>query len=236
MKSRKLVLPFAIYTCLVYVNATAQADTAFAYKDSAKGQRYCEMVIVKGSLTNLAVNIYNTFGYNACPEDQLKALNTEKIKKDNSAHAAVANGPRYFLMDKIGIYNNDTIVVSFDSIQMRKWAELHVGIGKALSMRKNEPYKERDLKVKSAKFFNKGDTVFEVTSPEHTYIMESYSQEVDTTLTMADLPNLGQRLKLPDGWQYKAVVLDNDLELITADDTESYGLEDEFYNRYQRLN
>jgi len=218
------------------IKAVAQTDSSFTYKDSVHNMRYCEMVVVKGSLTNLSVNIYNTLGYNACPEEQWKTIDVNKFKKQFSAHAVVANGPRYYLMDKIGLFNNtDTAIIYFDSLQTKKWAEMHMGLGKALSMKSNAAYKERAIKLASAKFFNKGDTVFELIGPEHTYIMESYSQEVDSTLTLAGLPTLQQTLKLPDGWQYKMIVLDNDLQLITADGKEAYGLEDELNNRYQRL-
>ena len=34
------------------------------------------------------------------------------------------------------------------------------------------------------------------------YVMQSYSEIVDPSLRMADLQNLGSRLKLPAGWKF----------------------------------
>ena len=54
-------------------------------------------------------------------------------------------------------------------------------------------------------------------SPDgHTWVMQTYTNHVDRSLTEADLPNLGQRLKLADGWQFKAKILDRNLIINTT--------------------
>jgi hypothetical protein len=45
--------------------------------------------------------------------------------------------------------------------------------------------------------------------------MQASSRIVDPTLSYADLPNLGTKLKLPPGWTYRTKVLDRDLGLGT---------------------
>ncbi|HWB23938.1 MAG TPA: hypothetical protein VG738_00595 [Chitinophagaceae bacterium] len=222
-------------TTSVKNDTTINADTSLVYKDSMRGQRYCEIVLVKVSLPNIIVTVYNSLGVNACPEEQWKNINTDELKKQFGVHTVVANGPRFYLMDKIALYNNDTSVVAFDSLPMKQWAKMRMGINMALSLKKGETYKERPFKMNTVKIFSKGSTVFELTSPEHTYVMESYSQEVDSTLSEAMLPNLQQRLALPAGWAYKVVTLDDDLRLVTVARKEAFGLEDELGNRYQRV-
>ena len=37
--------------------------------------------------------------------------------------------------------------------------------------------------------------------------MQSYSHQIDDTLTQADLPNLGSQLQLPAGWGFRARVV-----------------------------
>jgi len=235
MKNTRHVIYCVIICLLLNARGFAQADSTVNYNDSVHGQRYCEIVLVKATLTNVTVDVYNTLGYNACPEEQWKNISTDKLKKEFSVHTVVANGPRYFLMDKIGIFNNDTATVSFDSLQMKEWIKMKLSIGAALSLKKNEAYKDRPFKFKSASIFNAGTTVFELVSPSHTYVMQSYSTELDSSLTEATLPGLEQKLKLPDGWQYKTVILDSILHLVTDDAKESYGIEDELGNRYQRV-
>ena len=43
--------------------------------------------------------------------------------------------------------------------------------------------------------------------------MQAYAQIVDKSLTYADLPGLGSRLKLPSGWRYTSMVPESDLVL-----------------------
>ena len=45
--------------------------------------------------------------------------------------------------------------------------------------------------------------------------MQTYTTHTDPTLTEADLPTLGKRLKLPKGWSFKAMKLDKDLVIVT---------------------
>jgi hypothetical protein len=62
--------------------------------------------------------------------------------------------------------------------------------------------------------------------------MQSYSQIINPTLSMKDLPILDQQLKLPTGWSYKSRVLDQDLSLVA--NGIAYVLQDNLMNSYQR--
>jgi len=64
------------------------------------------------------------------------------------------------------------------------------------------------------------------------YVMQSYSQIVNPTLSIKDLSTLDQQLKMPTGWSYKSRVLENELSLI-ANGT-AYVLQDNLSNSYQR--
>ena len=64
------------------------------------------------------------------------------------------------------------------------------------------------------------------------YIMQSYSQRIDPSLTETDLPNLGSRLNLPDGWSYAAVTLDADF--VFAGMIASV-VSDEYENAYTKM-
>ena len=63
--------------------------------------------------------------------------------------------------------------------------------------------------------------------------MISMALYVDTTLSLADLPTLDERLALPDGWTYRSRVLEADSVL--SADGEAVVLTDELSNTYQRL-
>jgi hypothetical protein len=63
--------------------------------------------------------------------------------------------------------------------------------------------------------------------------MQSYSLAVDPTLTEAELPALGARLQLPDGWRYRARRLEEEWTLRV--DGEARVVQDELENSYQRV-
>lgn len=65
--------------------------------------------------------------------------------------------------------------------------------------------------------------------------MQSYAQIVDPNLSEADLAQLGTRLKLPKGWNFLVVTLDNDLVLRTFEGGEAHVTQDELLNTYQRF-
>jgi len=98
-----------------------------------------------------------------------------------------------------------------------------------------KPYEEQSFRRVTQCVFNKGSEVYELISPEHTYIMQSYSQMIDTTMTDSLLSHLQEKLKLPEGWQFKTLKLEDDMILTTSETAEAYVTQDEFQNTYQRI-
>jgi hypothetical protein len=65
--------------------------------------------------------------------------------------------------------------------------------------------------------FRSGRPVFLLRSPEQiTWVMQTFTDHIDHDLRESGLPGLGARLALPDGWQYKAVTLGQDLTITTS--------------------
>jgi hypothetical protein len=74
--------------------------------------------------------------------------------------------------------------------------------------------------------------VFELVAPGgDTYVMQSYAQIKDPSLTIAQLPALGRRLKPPEGWRYRTRRLRRDL-VLTANGSATV-IQDELQNTYQ---
>jgi hypothetical protein len=79
-----------------------------------------------------------------------------------------------------------------------------------------------------------GSQVYELVSPDgDIYRMQSYSHEVDPTLTIDDLETLGDRLDLPEGWSFQTRILEED-SFLTADGI-AYLVSDELNNAYQLI-
>lgn len=63
--------------------------------------------------------------------------------------------------------------------------------------------------------------------------MQSYAHLVDPTLSLADLDTLATHISPPNGWEYRARALDEDLRV---DDFQGFAtaMRDDLENTYQR--
>lgn len=200
-------------------------------RDNMCDARYGEIIVVTGGPLNFTGHVYNTIGLNDCPEAAWKALDPQKIKNQFHARAVILNGPRYFLMDTSSIVNPGN-VVSFDGLQARFLADLSIPLATVLRGGAL-PYTENKVMRTTRYLFKKGNTLYELISPQGThYVMQSYSQIVDPKLTKANLTTLGTRLSLPAGWRYKVRSLTQDYIMKTSG--VAYVLQDNLKNSYQR--
>ena len=176
-----------------------------------RGVRYGEFFAVKRRGFDLEGEVWNTFGVGDCPPEQWNALDTDAMKKRMSVDAVILNGPRFWTMDSVEMTGLGQEVLEFGAIKVRKIATVRFPISRIMQGR--PPYKETTIGRTTSFGFMAGKPVYELVAPDKTYVMQSYSHTLDPSLTEADLPRLGQRLHVPSGWQYRARVLDEDLEL-----------------------
>ena len=94
-------------------------------------------------------------------------------------------------------------------------------------------YVETEVERSTTWVFRAGSPVHELIAPNGSvYAMQSASLIKDPNLT-EQLPNLGERLQMPDGWTYRVRTLDQDL-VVQARDGVAHVVLDEFENNYQR--
>ena len=142
---------------------------------------------------------------------------------------AVANGPRYWLVDAIEKSGPATPDVhDFGGILMTRAAILNLGTAGF----DPSPYNERRVARTAMFLFAAGSTVYELTNPEGAvYVMQSWCTSVDGALTESDLPTLGERIAVPAGWAYLSRRLDEPLQVMTATD-DAVVLQDELKTSY----
>ena len=223
---------------LIAENANAQATQQKApvfeiSVSNLRNQRYCEVLYGKRNWLAFEVKVFNTQGLNLCPEEQWKTLSKEAIAKANDASFVLLNGPRYWTMDEIQAAGStvNNVKESFGGIEMNLRAVVKLGLFKQLIGSKQ--YSPNEITRTTNFIYRTGSTVYELTSPAgEVYVMQSYSQIINLTLSMKDLTALDQQLKMPVGWTYKSRVLENDLSLV-ANGT-AYVLQDNLANSYQR--
>jgi len=193
------------------------------------GQRYGEVLLVTPGEAGPQANVYNSFPLNDCPAELWSALDPHAIATEHGAAAALLNGPRYWLMNSIEKQaRGPQIIKNFGGIDMILQATV------LLSSMNPAPYSVNKVSRHTVFVFNAGEEVYELQDPHgHRWVMQTWSQVVDPELSRADLPKLGDRLKLPDAWSYLTRVLTEELRVdttsrdaqVTQDDlTNSYSL------------
>jgi len=194
------------------------------------GLRYCEILLLNLQEDGIHAEVFNTYPLNDCPDDQWKAIDTAAVAKEEGVVFASANGPRYWAMDSV-VKSDMTEVYkkSFGGMEMNRYASVFVGTNPADLL---IPYSPHAVNRKAAFTFNAGTTVYMMHDAEgKTYVMQSWSQQIDPALTEADLLTLGDRLQLPDGWTYDYKTLTKEFVVETrAEDAQVLG--DDLHNSY----
>jgi hypothetical protein len=193
----------------------AKALTIDAAKHSIEGvrdARYCEIIPVQRSGFHFLATVYNTLGLNDCPAALWDKITEAEMKKQFGAVKVMLNGPRHFVMDKIIAAGSTATGKTIDAggLQLTQRASIDLDI---FGMR-SEPYSERTIARETRYVFEAGKPVFMLVSAEgKRYAMQAYAQMKDRALKYDDLPALGARLKLPDGWRYEVMTPKKDLVL-----------------------
>lgn len=215
---------FKVVILLLIPNLLYAAQTS-----NMRNKRYCE-IILKKSITSYAV--YNTWGLNDCPESLWNKVSVDEVKKETDASFVHLNGPRYWVIDgfdKTTLIN--PAVKTINGIPMREAGVLHLGIMDMLSA--NKPYKQHEVDRQTTWIYDAGKPVFELIDPNgNVFVMQSYSIQA-TAQNIDSLSQLGSKLTLPQGWQFKAGII-NKAQTIKAVNNRAIVIQDDYLNTYQK--
>jgi hypothetical protein len=159
---------------------------------------------------------------------------SQALKNAFHTEVSVLKGPHCSAMDTVVIDVPDAgALVSFDGHQMRWVGVLHIPGPNALGAGR-APYSEDPIERTSPSVFSAGKLVYELgASQGQVYLMQTFAQIVDPTLTEEQLATLAACLQPPEGWQYRAHRFDQHATLNT--DGVAHRLQDALQNTYQRL-
>ena len=231
---RSFILLSPILLMMSAVSAFSQAnDNNVKTLTNVHNARYCEIIVVKRHGFQMNASVYNSLNLDDCPQDLWNKLDAKAIKKQFDATMVKLNGPRYFVMDGL-VASNKTIsapITTIGGIRFQQRADITTNIwDKTIG---DKLYAPNTVQRYTIWIYNPGTTIYELISPKgEVYVMQSYSQIVDPNLQLADLPQLGQRLKLPTGWKFQTETLNKTLELKA--NGIAYVLNDDLYNSYQK--
>jgi haloalkane dehalogenase len=195
------------------------------------GQRYCEVLALTFADTGTTGEVWGTQGINDCPQAGLDMLDPTIMGAALEVDIAVINGPRFWVLDEIvanGLAGSGELR-DLGGLEMRSIALVELGPG----VPDRTPLTETSVARDTEFIFAADRQIHELTAPDGSvYIMQSYSEEIDPTLTLDELAGLGDRLDLPDGWSFTSRVLDEALVVEDLDGVATV-IQDEFRNSYQ---
>ncbi len=179
--------------------------------DDLSGKRYGEVLLVTPGEAGPQATVYNSFPLNDCPAELWSALDPHAIATEHGAATALLNGPRYWLMNAIEKQpEGPQVTKTFGGIEMIQQATV------LLSSMNPAPYTVNKVNRHTVFVFNAGEEVYELIDPEgRRWVMQTWSQVADPSLSRADLPKLADRLELPQGWTYQPRVLTGELRVDT---------------------
>jgi hypothetical protein len=211
---------------------TGTSTTAAGGLARQYGVRYCEVLTVTLGETATKAEVWGTQGLNDCPQAAFDAIDLAAVRTEMGVTVAMRNGPRYWVLDDIVAHQiaGSGQIRRFGDIDMRSIATVDFGNG----LPDRSPYSPISVKRDTEFKFDTGRTIYELTAPDGTtYVMQSYSLEIDPTLTVDALGALGARLQLPPGWKFTTRPLTEPLIVEDVDGIATV-IQDELYNSYQQ--
>jgi len=198
---------------------------------------YCEIVPFLGKPPKLVAQVYNTSALgDYCPLDKMKAIDATKLAEELGADSVYLNpapqsASRYWVMDELWDYNTGE-TVDFHGVKATWTASMSPTLMKTMAA---GSYTPGEINRESKYIYSEGGKVFLLRGPEgKTWVMQSYTTEVDKHLTLVKLPQLGSKLKLPNGYKFEVVTLTKDL---TIDPRRANGvvhiIRDDLHNAYE---
>jgi hypothetical protein len=180
--------------------------------------------------------VYNTLGLNYCPPEKWNALTEQEVNQEFGSQSVQLNGPRHWVIDSLLASGSTTTgkTFTFGGIEMNLRATLQTGAGTPTVG--NQFYTPNQVMRDTVFTYDAGKLVFELTAPNgDVYVMQSYAQIVDKTLTYKQLSSLASKLQLPTGWTYTTKTLQQDLKLDTTSTGIAYVVNDNLEDSYQRM-
>jgi hypothetical protein len=192
------------------------AETTLRVSDT-RAYAQGEIFLLTKSGDHMDAQVYNTTGFGPCPDAEFDAIDVDALARDTESDLAWKNARRFWMMDELQIKLAGE-PAEFGGVKFNLVARMQMPADFDFTQDQSaRAYNPSQIRRVSNYSFMSGRPVYLLRSPdETTWVMQTFTNHIDATLTDADLPDLGSRLTLADGWQFAAVTLDRDLTVNTA--------------------
>lgn len=161
--------------------------------------------------------VYNTTGCGPCPDEVFTAIDVERLATVHGCDLVWKNPRRFWMMDALTV---DLVgePATFGGVPFNLLAKMHMPAGFDPGRDQSAfAYHRTQIHRVNVYEFLAGRPVQLLRDPDDvTWVMQTFTDHVDHDLTEATLPELGAKLALPHGWQFRTVTLPQDLAITTT--------------------
>lgn len=160
--------------------------------------------------------VYNTIGFGPCPKEAFEAIDLEQLARDTGCDRVWRNPRRYWMIDALTI-NVVGERAEFNGVKFNLLAKMSMPSDFDFDKDQSaSAYRPMQIHRTNTYEFRSGQPVYLLRSPDGiTWVMQTFTDHLDPTLTEDNLSDLGARLTLPEGWKFKPVTLTQDLTIKT---------------------
>jgi hypothetical protein len=176
--------------------------------------------------------VYNTTGFGPCPADEFAAIDVKQLAADTGSELAWKNPRRFWTMDTLTV-NLAGEPRDLGGLMFNCLARMQLSANFDPQM--NQPgmaYHPTQIRRVSTYEFRAGRPVYLLRSPDEiTWVMQTFTDHVDHSLTGTLFPQPAGPSALPGRWAYRTRTLDRDLTITT--DGLAHIFSDNLANMYQ---
>lgn len=191
--------------------------TALLRVEDARAHPQGELFFMKGEPGHYEAVVYNTIGLNRCPVELFEAIDVEALRAETDSALVWKNPRRFWMMDHLS-FELAGEPAEFQGLAFNCVAKMHMPAAfDPAQGQSGMAYTPLQIGRVSIYEYVAGHEAYLLRSPDGiTWVLQTYTNHIDGSLGEADLPRLGERLHLPEGWAFRARTLDRDLVLDTA--------------------
>lgn len=203
-------------------DAASAENVTMVDVQNTRDMRFCEVLMINDG----NVNIYNTTGVSDCPEDAWSAIDPAAVARQMGVEGVQQNGPHYWVMDSQTLGFGET--KTFNGIPARWGAEMPATY--LSGSEGSAPYVPFKTCKTQKMVYDAGQKVWEMVDDKgQAWILQAHEAQ----FSLDDLDTLDTQMKsLPEGWSWRARVLDEELVLDLKAADCNMGIGDEFHQYY----
>lgn len=197
---------------------------------NTRDKPFCGMGAFVGTGPTQRAHVYTAAALDELTPDSHKQIDPVRQARELEVDMCAVNGGRIWLMDEQSVQGGD--VVDIDGVKLMYGGEM---TGAEMIAQMKNAYYPSLIYRNSNWIWHAGTTVHLLREPNGTvWVMQEYTRDVDPTLKLDNLHEIGSKIKPPEGWTFETKVLDKELSLDTSRcDGWAAIIRDELHNTYQ---